>query len=693
MSRKIAFALLLTASAFGQFPQAEISNGQIRAKLYLPDAQAGYYRATRFDWSGVISSLEWNGHTYFGQWFDRYDPKLHDSITGPVEEFLTNTSGLGYDQAKPGESFVKIGVGALRRPDDAPFRQFNTYEITNPGKWTVHQSAEKIEFTHELGDTGGYAYLYQKTLRLEGNRLILEHRLRNTGRKTISTSVYEHNFFMLDGQASGPDTVVRFRFDPRAKADLHGLAETEGTDLRYLSELQRGQTVFSELNGYGGSAGDNDIRVENTKTGAAVHQTGDHALSKLVLWSIRTTVCPEAYIDLQVEPGKEVSWRIGYEFYAAQAAQSSTPVNAAAARTNASDPTMYVGTYTRGASKGIYAYHFDSSMGKTTPIGLVAETENPSFLAIHPNRRFLYAANEISMYQGQPAGSVSAFAIDPATHALKLLNRVSSRGSGPCHVAVDKTGKWLFVANYNSGSVAAFPIHEDGSLGEASAFFQHAGSSVNKERQSGPHAHVVALSPDNRFVLVADLGLDRIFSYRIDPSKGGLTPNNPPFVKIDPGSGPRHIAFRPDAKFVYSLSEMLSTVTTFRYDASRGSLKELQTLSTLPKGFSGTSTTAEIVVHPNGRFVYTSNRGDDSIAIFRIDPSHGTLTFVDRTPTQGKTPRNFAIDPSGTFLLAANQDSGSIVTFRIDPGTGRLTPTGDTLEVPSPVCILFAEPQ
>lgn len=316
MSRKIAFAFLVARLAVAQFPQAEISNGQIHAKLYLPDPLAGYYRATRFDWSGVISSLESNGHSYFGQWFDRYDPKLHDSITGPVEEFLTNDSGLGYDEAKPGGSFVKIGVGALRRPDDGPFRQFGTYEITDPGKWTVHQSDQAIEFTHELADTGGYAYLYQKTLRLEGNRLILEHRLRNTGRKTISTSVYEHNFFMLDGQASGPDTVVRFRFDPRAKADLHGLAETREKELRYLHELERGQTVFTELSGYGGSAADNDIRVENTKTGAAVHQTGDHPLSKLVLWSIRTTVCPEAYIDLQVEPGKEVAWRIAYEFYA-----------------------------------------------------------------------------------------------------------------------------------------------------------------------------------------------------------------------------------------------------------------------------------------------------------------------------------------------------------------------------------------
>jgi 6-phosphogluconolactonase len=687
----IVFALLLTQLAFGQFPQVEISNSQIRAKLYLPDPQAGYYRATRFDWSGVISSLEWNGHSYFGQWFDRYDPKLHDSITGPVEEFLTDGSGLGYEEAKPGDSFVKIGVGALRRPDDAPFRQFATYEITDPGKWTVHHSDEGIEFTHELSDTGGYAYLYHKTLRLQGNRLILEHRLRNTGRKTILTSVYEHNFFMLDGQASGPDTVLQFRFDPRAKADLHGLAATAGKDLHYLHELEPGQTVFTELTGYSGSASDNDIRVENTKTGAGVHQTGDHPISKLVLWSIRTTVCPEAYIDLQIEPGREVSWRIAYEFYTAQASTASTPVQAG--RTKAGDRTIYVGTYTRGSSRGIYAYRFNNPTGKTTPIGLVAETENPSFLAIHPNQRFLYAANEVEMYEGRAAGSVSAFAIDPTTHALKLLNRISSHGAGPCHVAVDKTGKWLFAANYNGGSVAAFPIHEDGSLGEASAFFQHTGSSVNKERQSGPHAHVVTLSPDNRFALVADLGLDRVFSYRIDPAKGGLAPNDPPYVTLAPGSGPRHLAFRPDAKFVYSLNELLSTLTTFRYDVSRGSLKEIQTLSTLPNGWSGENSTAEVVIHPNTRFLYASNRGDDSIAIFRIDASSGKLTFVDRTPTQGKTPRNFAIDPSGKFLLAANQDSGSIVTFRIDPRTGRLTSTGDVLEVPSPVCLLFAEPQ
>jgi 6-phosphogluconolactonase len=682
----LAVALCMARMAMGQFPQAEISNSQIHAKLYLPDPQSGYYRATRFDWSGVIASLDWNGHTYFGQWFEKYDPKLHDSITGPVEEFLTNGTGLGYNDTKPGDSFVRIGIGAVRRPDDKPFRQFGTYEITDPGKWTVHRSHDSIAFTQVLGDTAGYAYVYRKTVRLQGNKLILEHRLRNTGRKTISSSVYEHNFFMLDGKSSGPETVVRFKFDPSAKADLKGLAETKGNELRYLRELEPGQSIYSELNGYGGTSADCDIRVENTQTGAAVRQTGDHALSKLAFWSIKTTVCPEAYIDLQVEPGKETSWKIAYEFYAAQAGGG-----ASATHGKSSDPTMYVGTYSRAASKGIYAFRFDSATGKATSVGLAAESENPSFLAVHPNQRFVYAVNELSQYQGQPVGSVSAFAIDASSHGLKPLNRVSSRGSGPCHLVVDKTGKWLFVANYNSGSVAAFPIHDDGSLGEASAFFQHSGSSVNQQRQTGPHAHVAALSPDNRFLQVADLGMDEVVSYRVDAAKGGLAQNDPPFVKIEPGSGPRHIAYRPDSKFVYSVNELLSTVTTYSYDAAKGNLKEIQTVSTLPKDVKGTSTTAEIAVHPNGKFVYASNRGHDSIAIFKIDPKKGTLTFVDRTSTQGKTPRSFALDPSGNFLLAANQDTNNIVIFRIDTKTGKLTPTGDKLEAPLPVSIVFAE--
>jgi 6-phosphogluconolactonase len=351
---------------------------------------------------------------------------------------------------------------------------------------------------------------------------------------------------------------------------------------------------------------------------------------------------------------------------------------------------MYVGTYTRLPSKGIYAYRFQPATGKFTSIGLVAETANPSFLAIHPNQRFLYAANEVSRYQGQSAGSISAFSVDAASGQLKLLNQVSSRGPGPCHVAIDKTGKWLFAANYNGGSVAAFPVHDDGTLGEASAFVQHSGSSVNPERQGGPHAHVATLSPDNRFILVADLGSDQVFVYRLDPTKGGLAPNDPPFAKVAPGSGPRHVTFRPDGKFTYVINEMMSTVTTFRYDAGRGSLQELQTLSTLPQGFTGNNSTAEIAVHPNGKFLYASNRGHDSIAIFQIDRANGTLTAAGQVSTQGKTPRSFAIDPTGAYLLAANQDSASVVVFRIDQKTGGLMPIGTVLEIPAPVCITFA---
>jgi 6-phosphogluconolactonase len=358
------------------------------------------------------------------------------------------------------------------------------------------------------------------------------------------------------------------------------------------------------------------------------------------------------------------------------------------------DRIMYIGTYTRPPSKGIYAFRLQPN-GALTPLGaagLAAETENPSFLAVHPNQRFLYAVNEVSRYEGRDAGSVSAFSIDRATGTLTLLNRVSSRGGGPCHLSIDASGKWLFVANYGGGSIAAFPLQEDGRLGEASAFFQHAGSSVNKARQSGPHGHSAVVSPDNRFVLAADLGLDRVFTYRLDAAAGGLAAGDPPFTSVAPGSGPRHLAFRPDGKFVYVLSELFSKVMAFRYDAARGTLAELQALSTLPDGFSGENSGAEIVVHPGSKFLYASNRGHDSIASFRIDAADGTLTALDRVSTQGKTPRNFAIDPSGRFLVAANQNSGTVVVFRIDQETGALTPTGTVVQVPSPVCVRFANP-
>jgi 6-phosphogluconolactonase len=372
---------------------------------------------------------------------------------------------------------------------------------------------------------------------------------------------------------------------------------------------------------------------------------------------------------------------------------AQAPASAKATAGRPGDPVMYVGTYTKAPSRGIYAYRFQESTGEVRPLGtagLVAETENPSFLAVHPNQRFLYAVNEVSRYEGKEAGSVSAFSIDRDTGALTLLNRVSSRGGSPCHLEVDRSGKWLFVANYGGGSVAAFPVQADGKLGEASAFFQHIGASVNKSRQSGPHAHETVVSPDNQFVLAVDLGLDKVFSYRLDAAKGGLAPD-PQAATIAPGSGPRHVAFRPDGRFVYLLTEMLSTVVAFRYDAGRGTLAELQTISTLPDGFKGDSSGAELATHPSGKFLYASNRGDDSIAIFRIDAAKGTLTSAGRVSTQGKTPRGFAIDPSGHFLVAGDQNSDTVVTFRIDQQTGGLTPTGTALQVGSPVNVVFSK--
>jgi 6-phosphogluconolactonase len=354
-----------------------------------------------------------------------------------------------------------------------------------------------------------------------------------------------------------------------------------------------------------------------------------------------------------------------------------------------SDYFVYIGTYTGPGSQGIYAYRFHPADGKLTPIGLVGETPNPSFLAIHPKGQFLYAVNELDTYNGQKSGSVSAFRMDPQSGKLTLLNTVSSRGGGPCHLLVDKTGKNLLVANYGTGSVASLPIKDDGGLGEASAFIQHTGSSANPERQAGPHAHSVNLSADNRFVIVTDLGLDKALVYRFDAVKGSLTPNDPPYAKVDPGSGPRHFVFHPTGKYAYVNNEINSTVTAFRYDRSRGTLQSLQTVSSLPKDFSERNSTAELAVDRQGKFLYGSNRGHNSIAVFAIDGHKGTLTPVEQTSTQGKTPRNFAIDPTGSYLFAANQGSGNIVLFHIDQKTGRLTPAGQTVEVGSPVCVTF----
>jgi 6-phosphogluconolactonase len=346
---------------------------------------------------------------------------------------------------------------------------------------------------------------------------------------------------------------------------------------------------------------------------------------------------------------------------------------------------VYFGTYTDGKSKGIYVSHFDAAHGKLEAPSLAAEIVSPSFLAPHPNGRFLYAVSE------EREGSVSAFAIDPATGKLTLLNKVSSHGRGPCYARVDKTGKAVLVANYSSGSFAVLPIDADGRLREASAVIQDSGKGSNPNRQEGPHAHSLNPSPDNRFAIGADLGLDKLFIFKFDAASGTLVPNEPlPFAswQLKPGDGPRHFAFHPKAKFAYVTNEMSSTVVAFSYADKVGELRALQTISTLPADFKGENTTADVQAHPSGKFLYDSNRGADSIAVFKIGRK-GTLSSVDNTPTQGKTPRGFGIDPAGGFLIAANQKSDTVVVFRIDKSTGRLTPTGQTVEIGSPVCVKF----
>jgi 6-phosphogluconolactonase len=355
---------------------------------------------------------------------------------------------------------------------------------------------------------------------------------------------------------------------------------------------------------------------------------------------------------------------------------------------------LFVGTYTDKQSKGIYAYRFDSASSELTPLGMAAEAINPSFLAIDPSHRFLYAVNEVQKYEDANSGAVSAFAIDTQkgdrqTGKVQLLNAVASRGADPCYIAFDKTGKYALVANYTGGSVAVFPVQADGHIGESSAFVQHVGSSVNRERQEGAHAHWIETTPDNRFAIAVDLGLDELLIYRFDAKNGSLTPNDPPYVKLDPGAGPRHLAFHPNGKFAYVVNELQSSITAFAYDASRGELRKLNTVSTLPKNFSGSNDTAEIKVHPSGKFLFASNRGHDSIALFSIDSKTGALTLADHFPTQGKTPRNFEIDPTGKFLFVANQDTNNIAVFGIDSKNGRLTVTKRTLQVPSPVCLKF----
>jgi 6-phosphogluconolactonase len=361
---------------------------------------------------------------------------------------------------------------------------------------------------------------------------------------------------------------------------------------------------------------------------------------------------------------------------------------------------LFVGTYTKGESKGIYSYRYNASSGKLVPIGLAAETSNPSFLAGDPHGKFLYAVNEVQNYKGESSGGVTAFAIDHKTGKLKELNEVASHGADPCHIALDRSGKYVLVANYTGGNVAAFPLAADGRIGEASSVLDDEGAiGPNKERQEKAHAHWIETSAHNRFAYVADLGLDRVLIYKFDETKGTLARGQSPgsadakdffSATVAPGTGPRHVALSADGNFMYVLGELDSSVTVFAND-SKETYRSIQKISALPAGFTGKNDAAEIVLHPSGKFLYTSNRGDDSIAVFGIDSASGKLTFIQRISSGGKTPRNFAIDPSGKHLLAANEESGNIVEFSIDQTTGKLSAKGEVAKVASPVCIVFVK--
>ena len=352
---------------------------------------------------------------------------------------------------------------------------------------------------------------------------------------------------------------------------------------------------------------------------------------------------------------------------------------------------VYLGTYTGEKSKGIYVSRLELASGALSSPELAAEIKSPSFLAIHPSRDFLYAVSEVNTADGQPTGSVHAFRVDRPSGGLTPVNHQSSMGAGPAHLIVDKAGRNVLVANYGGGSVAVLPIDDSGALKPASASVQHTGSSVNPSRQKGPHAHSINVDPANRFAYVADLGLDKVLIYRFDPAAGSLVANEPAFAAVRPGAGPRHFALHPGGRFAYVINEMECTVTAFSCDAKTGALTELQTVSTLPAGQAVAQgySTAEIQVHPSGRFVYGSNRGHDSLVVYSVDAGSGRLTHVQHQPTEGSTPRGFGIDPTGAHLLAGNQRSDTLVGFRIDAASGRLTPTGQKLALGAPVCVKF----
>ena len=352
---------------------------------------------------------------------------------------------------------------------------------------------------------------------------------------------------------------------------------------------------------------------------------------------------------------------------------------------------VFFGTYSSGEDEGVYVYELSRETGELTKLATSGGIVNPSFVVVSPDGRFLYAVAETASTGGRPGGAVAAFAIDPETFALTKINEQSAMGRGPCHIDIDATGRMLLVANYSEGNIASYPLKENGSMDPAASTIQHEGSSVNEKRQEQAHAHSINVDPTNRFAFACDLGTDEVLAYRLNVATGAMTKHDTYATKTPPGAGPRHFAFHPGGRFAYAINELDNTMIAYAYDGERGVLKQLQVITTLPDDFTDTSHCADVHVSPNGRFVYGSNRGHDSLAIFAIDPDKGTLSTVGYESTRGRVPRGFNLDPSGAVLLAANQNSDNVVTFHVDEQTGEIHPTGHEIVLPKPVCVKVIE--
>ncbi len=360
-------------------------------------------------------------------------------------------------------------------------------------------------------------------------------------------------------------------------------------------------------------------------------------------------------------------------------------LNTAIQSTNADEPLVFISAFATGDKGAIYAYQLGPTTGALKQVHRTSDVENPFFMVVSKDQKFLYSIHAKSFGSKDPE-QVAAYALEGRTGRLKLLNRQSTRGSASCYLDIDATGKTVLVANYSTGNVASLPVQEDGSLGEATSFFQHAGSSVDPARQKGPYAHCIVVSPDNRFAFAADLGLDQVLSYRLDAATAKLLPNQPPFVKTPPGAGPRHLTFHPNGKHAYVINELKNSITVFDYLAETGMMTERQTISTLPADFAGTSHCADLKITPNGRFLYGTNRGHDSIAVYRIGDD-GRLALIGIEPSLGKGPQNLLIAANGTLLLCANMPGNNIAVFRIDGQTGGLKSLGEPVSISSPSCI------